>query len=238
MADQPADITIIPIASCTFSLTKKPWDFADRNARAIDMHWEKASAERPKLFNGIIHLLASWQVSEGKLSGTFLRTDFKSFLYWRETGYGDAGVKDAFGSSLICSADGAVLLGRQTEGNMNAGLAYPPSGMIDVDDVGPNGIDIDTNVARELGEECGLGPSELDRVPGYLVAFAGPLVAIAIEWRSKLDAEALRARMLKHVRSQHAPELADVVIVRGRGEIDAVGAPPYARALLGRILSA
>jgi len=238
MADQPADVTTLPITTCAFSLVDTAWEFADRNARAIDEHWERAHAERPKLFNGIIHLLSSWELTEGTLTGTFLRTDFKSFLYWRETGYCEAGVKDAFGSSLIRSADDAILLGRQTEGNMNSGLAYPPSGMIDVEDVGPDGVDIDAHIARELAEESGLGPGDLVRVPGYLVTFAGPLVSIAIEWRSVLEAEALRACMLKHIRSQCAPELADVVIVRRRGEIDTIGAPVYARALLGRILSA
>lgn len=116
MADEHATARTISIAKCVLGLSSEPWDFSRQNAEAIDAHWERTQVERPKLFNGIVHVLGSWRVEGRTLSGTFLRTDFKSFLYWRETGFPDAGVKDAFGTSLVRSADGAVLLGRQTEG--------------------------------------------------------------------------------------------------------------------------
>ena len=47
----------------------------------------------------------------------------------------------------------------------------------------------------------GSSPADLVRAPGYLLTRAGPLVSIAIEWRSPLAAEALRARILAHVRA-------------------------------------
>ena len=239
MADEHGDARTIPIAKCILALSDAPWEFAEENVVAIAEHWARARIERPKLFNGVVHVLRDWRVDDGTLRGTFLRTDFKSFLYWRETGYGAAaGVWDGFGSSVIRSADGAVMLGRQTEGNMNSGLYYPPSGMIDAKDAGPAGIDIEASVLRELGEESGLVASELERVPGYLLVVAGRLVCVAIEWRSALKADALRARMLDHIRRDPSPELADIVIVRRRGEMDESKVPDYARALLGRILPA
>lgn len=238
MADEPLETAAIAISECRLGLSRDSWSFAEENAEAIAAHWARARIERPKLFDGIVHVLTDWQLQDGAFSGTLVRTDFKSFLYWRETGYPEVGVRDAFGSSLIRSADGAVLLGRQTEGNMNSGLAYPLSGMIDADDVGTDGVDIDASVARELGEESGLKPGDFVRVPGYLLTLAGPLISIAIEWQSRLDADALRGQMLKHIANQSAPELADIVIVRRRDEIDAIAMPAYARALLSRILRA
>ena len=63
-------------------------------------------------------------------------------------------------------------------------------------------------------------------------------MAIAIEWRSTLAAEALRDRILAHVHRQTEPELADIVIVRSAGEMERVPLQPYARPLLQLLLGA
>ena len=56
-------------------------------------------------------------------------------------------------------------------------------------------------------------PGSLERVPGYIAAISGWQVAVAIEWRSPLAAEALRAAHARLHRSQAEPELDDIVIV-------------------------
>lgn len=226
------------IAQCALTVSSDPWPFAQRRKAEIEAYWERCRATRPKLFDGAIFVLGAWALEAGTFTGTFLRTDFKSFLFWRERGYPDAGVRDGFGSAVIRSAEGHVLLGRQTGGNINAGLAYPPGGFIDVRDVRGATIDIDASIVRELAEETGLRAGDLERAPGYLLTRAGRSVSIGIEWRSTLSAEDLRQRILEHVRSQPVPELADVVIVRGRDESDEVGMPRHARAIVGRLFAA
>jgi 8-oxo-dGTP pyrophosphatase MutT (NUDIX family) len=238
MTEDPED-SAVRIARCALKVAAEPWPFAEQRRAEIAMHWQRARAERPKLFDGTVYILREGALDNESFRGTFVRTDFKSFLFWRDSGYADAGVRDSFGSAVIRSAEGFVLLGRQTSGNVNAGLAYPPGGFIDARDVGDDGaIDIEASIARELVEETGLEPASLLRAPGYLLTRAGSLVSIGIEWRSRLPAEALRERILGHVRSQAVPELADILIVRSAGEIDETTTPRYAQALLRALLTA
>lgn len=231
------DGTSVRIARCALAVSAEPWGYAERHRETIAAHWRRARAERPKLFDGAVHVLLAHALQEGTLAGTFARTDFKSFLYWREHG-AEGPTRDGFGSSLIRSSDGCVLLGRQSEGHLNAGAAYPPSGLIEPTDTVGASIDIDASIARELEEETGLAPADLERRPGYVVTFSGPLVSIAIEWRSALPAVELRARILAHLARQSAPELSDVVIVRSLDEIDDRAILPYAKTKLRLVLSA
>ena len=106
------------------------------------------------------------------------------------------------GQTEIRSAEGHVLLGCQTAGNINQGLAYPPGGFIDQRDVRAGVVDIDAGTARELREETGMKPDEFARAPGYLVTTSGPHVSIAVEWRSVLPSDALKAHILDYVRRQ------------------------------------
>jgi 8-oxo-dGTP pyrophosphatase MutT (NUDIX family) len=228
----------VRIAECALSVGAERWPFADRHSTQIAVHWQHTQAAHPKLFDGTVYMLRSWSLRDGTFTGTFLRTDFKSFLYWRARGYADQSVRDGFGSAVIRSGEGYVLFGRQMSGNLNAGLAYPPGGFIDARDIHDGAVDIEASIARELGEETGLDPADLVRVPGYVLTPTGPLLSIAIEWRSALAAEALRERILAHVRRQYAPELADVVIARSPGEIDERTMPPHARAMLRLFLTA
>ncbi len=216
----------------------RPWDWSLHNRNSIAAHWHKARIERPKLFDGILYLMDNYEIEGGVLSGALFPVDFKSFLYWKDVGFPDCGVHDAFGSSVIRSAEGYVLLGRQSEGNLNSGLAYPPSGMIDDDDVRGSEIDIDASIARELAEETGLEAHELHRVPGFVVMSQPPLLPIAIEWRSGLAAEELRERMLAHVRREPEPELEDVVIARSVTDLERLNVQDYAIPLLRTIMSA
>jgi len=228
----------IRIARCALCVGAQAWPFAEAHEREIAAHWKRAVAERPKLFDGTVYMLGAAALKQDAFCGTLLATDFKSFLYWRDHDFPDRSVRDAFGSAVIRSSEGHVLLGRQTSGNLNAGFAYPPGGFIDGRDVSGGAVDIEASIARELCEETGLEPGELKRAPGYLLTSAGTSVSIAIEWRSPLAAEDLRERMLSHIRHQPAPELADVVIVSRPDEIDAGTMPAYARSLLSHLLSA
>jgi 8-oxo-dGTP pyrophosphatase MutT (NUDIX family) len=232
-----SDGTSLRVFRCELALSTQPWGYAERYREAIAAYWQRVSVERPKLFDGCVFVLMSFALREGILSGTFARTDFKSFLYWREHGAEGPAI-DAFGSSLIRSSDGCVLLGRQAEGHLNAGFAYPPSGMIDPHDAIGGAIDIDRSIARELEEETGLTPADLERQPGYVVTIVESQISIAIEWQSALPAAALRERILARVARQSDPELADIVIVRSLAEVEDRTILPYARAKLRLALSA
>jgi len=215
-------------------VTDGGWAFADRHRGEIEAHWARRVREAPGFFNGPVFMMHAYSVSaHGHLSASFIRSDFRSFLYWRETGWRDDRVMDGFGSALIRSADGQVLLGRQSAGNLNSGLCYPPSGFIDVRDVGPDGlIDIDRSVAREVAEETGLPASALVRGDGYIVTIAGPSMSISVPLLSPLTGDALLSEATRHISSEEQSELVQLLLV-APGAPDA-GLPmlDYARALL------
>jgi 8-oxo-dGTP pyrophosphatase MutT (NUDIX family) len=186
----------------------------------------------PQAFNGAVYLLRDYAIDGNALSGTFCRTDFKTFLYWREQKAVGDGMYDCFGTSLIRSAEGYALLARQAPGHMNSGLLYTPSGLIDDNDAVGGRIDIESSIVRELHEETGLQPEGFIRSPGYFLGIAGRQLAVAAEWQSTLPAELLRDSILEVVRRQAEPELSDIVIVRSCAEIDARIVPAYAQVLL------
>lgn len=213
------------------------WAFARDRSAEIDALWARRSAENPHLFNGTVHLVNALRHAPGRLTAEFVRTDFKSYLYWRETGFSDASVIDGFGSALIRAGDGAVLLGRQREGNINGGLAYLPGGFIDGDDVRADGtIDLDASIARELEEETGLAAASFVRTPGYVLTYTGPLLSIAIEFTSGKDANELRREILTHLAADPHSELVDIVIVRDKSDLEGLAMPSYAGVLLTALI--
>jgi len=229
----------VRLARCRLSVAPWDWPFAIENAAQIEAHWEKRRAALPALFNGTTYLLREYAVTRDELAGTLFQTDFKTLLYWRANPTtGHDGVREAFGASLIRSAEGHVLLGRQGPGQVTSGLVYQPGGIFDGDDVTGDAIDIDASIERELVEETGLGAADFARVPGFLIARAGIKVAIGIEWRSALRADDLRGRILDFLAQQAEPELADIVIARRPGDIDDALMPLHARLLLDSVLSA
>ena len=211
--------------------------FARERAAEIDKHWSEAVAVNGNYFNGSIHLIDQVELAGNALFARLLRTDFKSFLYWRNLGFPDAGVLDGFGSALICASDGAVLLGRQLPGNINSGLAYLPGGFIDDRDVGPDGaILIEASVQREAFEETGLGPAELSQGEGIFASKCGPHISFAIPFQSSLSKTDLSARIAAHIQTTSDPELESVLFVSEADELDGLAIPPFARNLLLTVL--
>ena len=160
-----SDGNSLRVARCELELSAEPWSYAERHRDAIAAHWVRARAERPKMFDGPVHVLIAHALLADTFTGTFARTDFKSYLHWRAHG-APGPTRDGFGSSLIRSSDGCVLLGLQSAGHLNAGFAYPPSGLIEPTDTEAGRVDIDGNIARELEEETGLTRADLECLPG------------------------------------------------------------------------
>jgi 8-oxo-dGTP pyrophosphatase MutT (NUDIX family) len=238
---QPPEATFpcLRLAQCRLDVATWQWPLAKAHAAAIGDDWLRRLASNPGLFDGTIYLLRDYAIDGEVMSGTLFRTDFKSFLYWRaHDPAGSDGVRECFGASLIRSAEGHVLLGRQAPGQLNSGRIYPPSGLIDSDDVIGGKVDIDASIARELREETGLTPETLQRWPGYLAARVGTQVAVAVEWRSRLPADELRGSILEFLGGEARPELDDIVIVRRRDDIDPALMPPHACTLLHTVLPA
>lgn len=231
------ETSVFQAARVDLHVTDDPWLFSDRHREAISAHWERRRLVTPNFFNGVVHLLTQYNLSgDGLLSARFLRTDFRSFLYWRETGWPDTGVMDAFGSALLLSAEGRVLLGLQRAGNLNSGLCYPPGGFIDARDVREDGsIDIEGSVAREILEETGLSAPAIARGQGYVITIAGPVLSIAVPYRSGLPGAALLDEIRRHISADADSELADLVLAAPEERNAELPMPDYARALLSNL---
>lgn len=228
------------VGSCQLKAGKTAWAFAGRHSNAIEAHWQARLRTHPGNFNGVVHVMAegSDEVCDGVLSAELIATDFKSFLYWKDNGNPPAGIKDVFGSAILRSSEGHVLLGRQSAGNMNSGLAYLPGGFIDDRDADGAGlVDIGASIERELKEETGLACGQVVAVPGFRVVRFGVQVALAREFRSAEPAAALRARILAHLAAEGEAELADIVIVRSMAEVAAENVPGYAALALSHVFA-
>lgn len=227
---------VFTAADLDLRVTDGNWPFAARHAAEIDAHWERRVREMPGFFNGLVHVLTDYALSGGTLRGCLIRVPFKGFLYWRETGHPDRNVMDAFGSGLILSAEGEVLLGRQRAGNLNSGLSYPPGGFIDARDVGPDGrVDLEGSVAREISEETGLAAPAIRRAGGYVITVCGPALSIAVPYRATLPAATLLGAARRHIANDPDHELADVVLATPGQRCASLSMPAFAEALLDHL---
>lgn len=204
---------------------------------AIESHWARRIVELPDIFNGTVHVTTDHRIGERTLSGICRPMAFKDFLYWRDNGRKPEGFVDAFGSAVVRSKEGCILLGRASRHTINAGTAYFIGGFIDTRDHSPDGsMDIDGSVERELQEEAGLDAGALIRAPGYVLAEEGRMLSIAIVYRSQEPAETLRARMLQHAKSAAEQEIDDIIIVRNAHGLDGHKIKPHAAAAARNIL--
>ena len=226
------------ITACFLKVESDAWPFAERNTAPIDAHWAQAKQRNPQYFNGIVHLVQDMRSEGDTLDASLVKTDFKSFLYWREQGFPEAGVLDGFGSALIRSSDGHIVLGRQRKGNVNSGLAYPPSGFIDEQDIGADGaIDIAQSVVREVAEETGIEAGLLVRDQGFYLTRSGAQLSIAVPFRVPMSTAELISFVERKIAASHDSELAAIIPIASRRDIKDLAMPRYGRLLLDALLA-
>lgn len=229
------------VLDCQLVVRGDDWVFAREQAAVIEAHWHKRLVTHPGYFNGVVYGMAEGRrLAAGDLfAASMVATDFKSFLYWKEAGYPDAGMRDAFGSAILRSREGHVMLGRQSGGKLNSGQAYLPGGFIDQRDVRVDGtIDIGASIERELMEETGLTGDEVQGVPGFRIISIGHQVSMAREFRSELSAEALRELILSRIGEEADAELMDIVIVRSLEGLSGANVPAYTALALEHVFAA
>ena len=186
----------------------EPWPYAVSNATAIADYWQRRVAENPKMFNGCIHVLLRHSVDDGVLTGQYARTDFASYLYWRESGFDDPPTCDGFASILLLNRTGGYLVARAAPHTLNAGYDVPPGGMIDERDVDTAGrIAVEPYALRELYEETGLTAQEVACNGEMWVARAGALLAMGLVCHSPLDDDVIIERVNAHNATEADAEL-------------------------------
>lgn len=234
--DVPEGVT--RVLSADVRHVPRSWPYVEARADDVAHHWQRRVAENPGFFNGRILLTTRAEIVGERLLVEVATIDFASFLYWREQGYPDASVADGFGSALILSSDGGLMLARQRGGNLNSGLVYPPGGFMDPRDVADDGtIDLANSIRREIAEETGLDAAKLVQEPGYLVSRDGLQIAICGLFRAASTADDLQRQMDEGLANDPERELAEIIVVRRLADTEPLPMPPWmrgvARALLG-----
>lgn len=227
------------VSNCVLRTIEGAWSFAEQYAAEIEANWEKAKAFNSNYFNGIVYLTKDAWLAGSEIHATLIRTDFKSYLYWRGQGFPEAGVIDGFGSALIRSSDGNFMLILQRAGNVNHGFAYLPSGFIDQNDVLSDGsIDIGRSVEREVDEEIGEAGSSMRREDGFIVARAGVHLCMAVPFYLPMTSQEFVSRVAHHNATADDAEIETVIPVGHLDDLAPLKVLPHARALLEALLVA
>jgi hypothetical protein len=227
------------ISKCVLKVVEGHWRFAEENAAEIEANWQKAQVSNPNYFNGVVYLTNSVAWAGGEIHGTLIRTDFKSYLYWRRLGFPEAGVIDGFGSALIRTSDERFILIMQRAGNVNHGFAYLPSGFIDQKDVLDDGsVDIGGSVAREVDEEIGEAAGALEREEGFIGVRAGVHLCFAVPFYLPLTSEELAVRVAQHNAVTDDPEIEAIIPVANLEDLAGLNVLSHARALLEALFAA
>ncbi|WP_425417593.1 hypothetical protein [Oricola indica] len=200
-----------------------------QNRAAIDAYWADCKAANPRLWNGPFFMFEEVSVGGSVFSGRGRRTDFATFLHWRDHGRPPEAVH-VTGTSLPVTADGALFAVRMAAHTANAGAVYFPAGSFDAEDIVDGSFDVTRNIAREMGEETGLVFDENMAEGAYtVVADRG---AFHVARRSGLpgDFDACLDLMRRHQARTGDDELETAIAVRAGGE-GADLLKPYARLL-------
>jgi 8-oxo-dGTP pyrophosphatase MutT (NUDIX family) len=228
---------VIQIEGYDLPLTEEPWAWADENASAIKRFWSKAQAEKPSMFNGPVLVMNGHGVRDGVLAGHALKTDFASFLYWKDKGLPDeAGVRNVFGCAVVRSGDGHLLFGRMAPHTAGSGRVYPMAGTPDLEDIMDGKLDIEGSIVRELMEEAGLDAADAARAPGYVLVEDGGMCSLNAVFTFDAPSRELKARMMSHIEMQEASELDEIVVFRRAAFHVHHRMPGFARTLVQHLL--
>jgi 8-oxo-dGTP pyrophosphatase MutT (NUDIX family) len=215
-----AETSIVRVKELDLRLSDESWPFADTRRAEIDAHFAELNRQNPALWNGRVLLSSAFSVDDGVARGTYFETDFASFITWRDWGFPDARVRNCFAMGALQAEDGAFLLGVMGEHTSNPGWIYFPAGTPDPDDVLPDGcVDLAGSALRELEEETGIPAHEVVPATEWSAVIVEPRIALTQVVRVRGRADDLRERILKNLAAEERPELSDIHIARGPGDI-------------------
>ncbi|CAN5440739.1 hypothetical protein BH11PSE4_BH11PSE4_41380 [soil metagenome] len=203
------------VARLDLNLTNWVWPFASEQRAEIDAYFTLKQAAKPQLFNGPVLLGRNPEFTADCFNADYFKTDFASFLAWRDWGFPDRGIFNGFGMGAVRSSDGAYVLGEMGGHTANAGRIYFASGTPDLDDLRGSVVDIAASVAREVGEEIGLTVADYRPAEHWDCVVTGVSVAMMRVLDVDAPGAALKLRLEAELARQLEPELSAIHLVRG-----------------------
>jgi 8-oxo-dGTP pyrophosphatase MutT (NUDIX family) len=229
---------IIGLSGIEAVFEQRDWAFARERVAQIKAHWATLRAGNPALFDGRVLLQYERRIEAGVFHARYLATDYSAFLAWRDFGWPDKEICNGFAMAALRAADGAFLLGEMGAHTANPGKIYFAAGTPDLDDITAKGeVDLVGSLMRELEEETGLAPGEVNVGEDWTAILEGQRIAFMRPVTIDMEAGAARALILSRLAAQAQPELADIRIVRSTADIDEASMPLFARAYLEHALA-
>lgn len=229
MAEIP-EARVFELDSVRLELDESEHPWVAENRAAIDAHWAREEIERPWLFNGTVMLHRGLLIEDRVIRGVSHRAPYAALLHLVAT-KPRADVAHLFGSAIVLSCDGAMLLIRMARNTANSGKVYAPAGSLDPSDISDGRIDVEGSIRREAREETGLDLSRVSTETSLVCWRQGSLVAIFRRFHMDETASVLSRRIADHIRTGAEEEIEDVVVVRKPADAGPT-APAYMKALM------
>ena len=228
MFDIPRN-SIVPVSTIEVRLDPGQHPFEIANAEAIEANWQREISANSALFDGTIVLLAELAYGDARLTGRCHAVRYATLLHWRRNR--PQGAEHAFAHAALVSSDGALVAIRMAAHTANPGRIYFAAGSFEPFDFRDGLVDVEVNMAREVGEETGLDISATPHDPHYhLFSRDG---ATVIFRRCYLDetADQIAKRIAEFVLSEAQSEIDGAVVIRGRDDLPD-GVMPYMKAII------
>ena len=195
----------------------------------IDRYWSSVSKCNDRLWNGDFFMFTDVNIEDRVLHGRGYKTDFATFMYWRDHGR-DKSVTHITGTTFPHFSDGSLLTIKMASHTANAGRIYFPAGSFDVDDIIESSFDVTINIRRELMEEIGLDMQENWLSGSLLASQDANAIHIGQSMRLPVGFDQLYADWTVHRANGGDDEVEELVRICHRDDIP-LEMPNYATAL-------
>lgn len=197
---------VVPIDKIELTESKSIWRLAIDRAEEIEAYWRVRTTAQPTLFNGGVLLLDNRLIRDKSFRGEFFKTDYKSFLWWREHDRPDRNAFDFLGAAALHSCENSPMLGCMSRHTSSPGMIYMPSGSPHLADVVDAKLDIDRSLLRETAEETGIR-IDPDNLEPPLVIFDGARIVYVRATRIAQPADIIVRQVSYFLSDQKEAEL-------------------------------
>ena len=217
-----------------------PRPFATQNKEKISAFWQERRKSHPHFYDGQVHVMTSWKISQDQTGasafvGKLCRTNFASFLYWKNCDGSSRNEYDISGGAALLCPDGALLMAVSGEHTIAPGTLEFPSGFVDISDFAGDKLDFDYHVEREVIEEFVITRGQLGNPKQHFVSAADGTVQVLsiffIDTNGNEFAEGWRSRA-----GALRLEISDVVAIYRSSDLTGFLIPTHVKAAISKLL--